>query len=163
MKKLAIALPLCLLFLLSSVGSPQAQSNLPQYNTSLVGTWYFETPMGNGAKNTLYISYSPSGQYSMVTYMVGGPSSGQEFQAFGRYQAERIGDGRYRVNVQITDQAPRRMCGPMMGCQPIPRPPDIHDMILTVRGTEMRESTSSMPYRLTVLPPDLARRLPDSM
>jgi hypothetical protein len=51
----------------------------------------------------------------------------------------------------------------MMGCQPIPRPPDIHDMILTVRGTEMRESTSSMPYRLTVLPPDLARRLPDSM
>jgi len=130
-----------------------------QQQSGIVGTWGQITPDGNGGKNFTWYTYTASGQYKMVSSIVGGRNNGSVVQRWGTYQARSTGANAYQVAVHVTGGAPSQICATGQGCTPVRGIQTTLNMSFQLNGNSLRQSGGGAFQRSTV-PAQLEARVP---
>jgi hypothetical protein len=85
---------------------------------SVVGTWALITPDGNGGQNYSWYTFTPNGEYQMVSAIQGGRNNGSVIQRWGTYQTRPAGNA-IQVGVLVTGGADLSGSAAGQGCTPV--------------------------------------------
>jgi hypothetical protein len=129
-----------------------------QQQPGFVGTWSFSMPDGFGGQNFMWFTYSPDGQYQMVSTIQGGRHNGSIIQRWGNYQFRSTGPNLYQIAVNITGGAPTQICAPGQGCTAVRGIQQQMNLTFHTDGETMRQGDGSIFHRSAV-PPQLQARM----